>query len=103
MDCSLFLYLKPKSAMAKKSLKRKTRLLVKNKLVCNDAGNVAKSQLQTIHANISKDLIRNDTMEGRDFIVVPMVMKVRYFTRLKNLKRCPLSGTVNLLLFIIQK
>jgi hypothetical protein len=60
---------------------KKSQRAKRPKLVTNDAAvasppPVKTTVLQHITANLRGDLVRNDKMEGRDFIVVPMVMMV---------------------------
>ncbi len=45
-----------------------------NLLVCNETGVVAAKSIQELTCNVLPKLVRHDTMEGRDYIVVPMVI-----------------------------
>lgn len=61
-------------------MKKSQRAKRPSKLVTNDAAVATPpakvTSLQHITANLRGDLVRNDKMEGRDYVVVPMVMMV---------------------------
>jgi hypothetical protein len=53
------------------------KMMKKNKLTLNNKTVITTNQIQFIPLTVNlKSIIRNDTMEGKEFLVAPMIMLV---------------------------